>query len=984
MRPATALRRTRRTTDADDLTNMTHRPGGEPSPPCSQDSRVAAAITAALSAWILASGAGCTRPRVTVSWSIYPAEDTPAREDHETTPASLIAPGTRVELTAATNEVVTFRVEIAAGSDVDAVSLRPTPLRGTQTIIPAEAVTLYRMHAVSVPSWPGWHVRCVDPEDRIDNPDDVLVPLHAPTGGFPARLSARHPIRVWVDLAVPKGTEPGLYTGAIQLLRAGETISQTTVSLTVWPFELPDRGSVEVALDVDLAALFGHHVRLDGRPHVPGPTWLDDPARGELDAVLWATLKMLQRHRVVPLPMDLTPVAAVNAAGGFDLDWQQYDAVMAPMMDGSLFASRQPLPLCRIPFDLRFPLAASLQSSQYATSAASYIRACADHFRERGWLSRAFVHLPVGDGDAPEAPARMATWFGRLMARGGEAAAVLCPLFPQDMAPYGWEDFGSTAMGEWVDVWAPRAQFYDAGAMRLERLDGRRTWVRLDRPPFSGTLSIAARPADVRAIAWTARRLGAEVVLAGAADPWPPPGADARPQACVDHDGAALCYPGVAFGLNAPVPSARLKGLRRSLQDAALMDLLDQRGLGHVADALAASLVPCAGISACDAHLGDGRAIGWPVEPQPWRAARQIMIDELCRAGERRTWPDITDRDVQWRRFMEATRRVELTCDGARVRPAGAAHTGRMTIELRMTLENLQRTAVSGTVSIDNLPLGWTARAAAVRVEGVQPAARRRVTLVLDASVMSATGDGSLTLPVTFQIDSGPTIRSDARIAYATTQWLDQPPMVDADLSDWPDGIGNVAGGFIQIHDGRTPAEAATLAFVGRDRDALYVAVMCRDAAGPQSRVSTRFEAPNPAGRRSDLALDDLIPVGDDRIELLFDPLNAGTRSPGDLYHAAVFRHGAARSQQGLQLDPQVGRRRPWNADLAAATRETPDGWIAEVRIPLTAFPSDPSMQTVWGFNVLRWDAAEQRFSNWSGARRNAYDPQSLGNLRVP
>ena len=118
--------------------------------------------------------------------------------------------------------------------------------------------------------------------------------------------------------------------------------------------------------------------------------------------------------------------------------------------------------------------------------------------------------------------------------------------------------------------------------------------------------------------------------------------------------------------------------------------------------------------------------------------------------------------------------------------------------------------------------------------------------------------------------------------------------------------------------------------------------------------------------------------------EILIDPLNSGTRSPTDLYHIAVKPSGTYLLEKGMAFDPPCGRREPWPAGVEIATAVLPGRWMAEMRVPLAAFGNVPSQHIVWGFNVTRLDAARQAFSTWSGARGNAYDPLSLGNLYLP
>ena len=125
---------------------------------------------------------------------------------------------------------------------------------------------------------------------------------------------------------------------------------------------------------------------------------------------------------------------------------------------------------------------------------------------------------------------------------------------------------------------------------------------------------------------------------------------------------------------------------------------------------------------------------------------------------------------------------------------------------------------------------------------------------------------------------------------------------------------------------------------------------------------------------------DDLIPLGDELVEIALDPTGAGTHSTSDLYHVVIKPSGAM-WEHGLGTDPPTGRRRVWAADIRHAARTYPDRWVAEVRIPLEAFGGK---NRIWGANFARFDAEHQEYSNWAGAAHNFYDPASLGNLALP
>jgi len=138
------------------------------------------------------------------------------------------------------------------------------------------------------------------------------------------------------------------------------------------------------------------------------------------------------------------------------------------------------------------------------------------------------------------------------------------------------------------------------------------------------------------------------------------------------------------------------------------------------------------------------------------------------------------------------------------------------------------------------------------------------------------------------------------------------------------------------------------------------------------------------ASRHNRVEYDDLIPVGDELVELLIDPLNTGTRSPTDLYHIVVKPSGAYLTEKGIRFDPPCGLRSPWVVDMEIATWVSADRWTVELRIPLAAFGDAATKHTTWGFNITRYDASQQEFSTWSAASGNAYDPVSLGNLYLP
>ncbi|MCH7813504.1 MAG: DUF4091 domain-containing protein [Planctomycetes bacterium] len=905
----------------------------------------------------------------------------------------------QIALAGAIDETLNYALAITARqAAIEQLTVVPSGLQSADGRIASNAIRLYRAHEVSLERWPGWHVRSVPPGERRERIPDVLVPIEAPRGGLPAALPLDDTLILWVDVHIPKGTGPGTYFGNLEVRSADGLLEAISLSVTVWPFVLPPARKVALLVDIDHQSLFRHHVRVGGRPFGPLLQWGDTAAGPELDDLLWSTARLLRAHQVSPLLPRFHPGVKVDAAGGLEVDWRDYDRVVAPLLDGSRYFDRRPLPYWRIPLSEEFPPApvyGAMSSPTYSKLARQYLANCAEHFAEQGWLDRSFVFLPYLDRPGEQASAA-ARHFGRVVRQADARLRTLATLFPQDMAAYGWAGFNQEDLAGLVDAWAPPAQFYDPREMQQQRVHRRATFWTLDRPPFSGSIDLAARPADTRVIAWQARSYKAGAVLMGPAANWPDPTEDVSPQDCCPS-GAPLIYPGRYFGLSGPVPSARLKRLRRSMQDLGYAELLEQRNLGHIAEVLAESLSHRAAADAYGAHFADGRGGGWVVDPAQWSAARRTMADEIIRSirGQRaagaagttrvtdpskRVGPDVFN-TLLWRRFMSATRKLSVRVDGVRVRPYGPALGGAVEIAIAVTVTNGTRTPIAGRLAFETLPLAWQVETPELVFETLGPLESRRLTLRARAAVMQTDVGAVRYLPLILRTSDGQVVRFSARLGYLTATAIQNDIVIDGDLSDWPTTVGGVAEDFVLVtgEDPRTPRlpftrpTRTTQAFVAADSRALYF--------GINAALGEDYE--RPSGQRNFVRYDDGVPVGEELLEILLDPTNAGTRSTSDLYHV-VIKPGGWFCERGIATDPPTGQAGPWAAGLTVAVQLHSDRWVAEVRIPLDAFGVRTLGRQIWGINVTRLDLPRQEFSNWSAAAQNTYDPLSLGNLALP
>ncbi|MCH7701607.1 MAG: hypothetical protein IID37_07955 [Planctomycetes bacterium] len=279
-----------------------------------------------------------------------------------------------------------------------------------------------------------------------------------------------------------------------------------------------------------------------------------------------------------------------------------------------------------------------------------------------------------------------------------------------------------------------------------------------------------------------------------------------------------------------------------------------------------------------------------------------------------------------------------------------------------------------------DLPVGWRSPVDGVTIERIAPGRSRRVVLRADTGVMTWSPNSVQDLQVVLETVNQEPRTYHARLGFLAAETADHPIRLDGDLSDWPGGAGNQAGDFVLISaDGgltnrsESRPRSRTEVMVARDRDYLYFAFTCY-ADSPWTRSAVR---------RSYVQYEDGIPVGEELVEILIDPYNAGTRDTGDLYHV-VFTSRGSLCERGVGTDPPTGRREVWAADVQHAVAYHDDRWVVEARIPMAAFDAHARRQRIWGINFTRFDVAHQEFSTWSGAQQNAYDPLALGNIVIP
>jgi len=108
----------------------------------------------------------------------------------------------------------------------------------------------------------------------------------------------------------------------------------------------------------------------------------------------------------------------------------------------------------------------------------------------------------------------------------------------------------------------------------------------------------------------------------------------------------------------------------------------------------------------------------------------------------------------------------------------------------------------------------------------------------------------------------------------------------------------------------------------------------------------------------------------EDHIKIILDPYLDGQSGYVFAINPGGARYDALVEGQGTRENPS------WDAVWEAGTRRTPEGWTAEIRIPVQSLTFDRFLDA-WGFNVERRVQRILEVSRWASPRRDAFIAQT-------
>lgn len=879
-----------------------------------------------------------------------------------------------ISLRAAINETASFQVAIHTGLlPVRAVNLELGRLRNDKGQDLRAEVQILRAHPVEVNAFRTWQRLYRHDDCTPRRVFDVLVPADTPGTGLPTNMDPGEMVLAWVDLHIAKGSEPGTYTAAAHVTSEGKPLWTLNLTLEVEPFALPDSPALPAITRFDARQLCRAHLQLAGQPYAPVRLTPENPLAKEATELIHATARLLNEHGVIGVPIGYEPAMHVDADGRVRIEWEDYDQLIQPLIDGSAFRTRIQPAAWPLPLDANHP-PLPREGSASRTTYARLLRQCveqsAEHFRLRRWSQPAYAEVdpPVA---WPGEYAELQRLIAPTIRNADERTRLLLRLPAEEMSAYGWFEWPATRqVAADAGILSVPARFFIYNDTRNE---GRQQWLRPDCPPFSPSLDVRAGGIDPGAVAWAAWRLRADTLDLPDQGNWPDSSHIVIDEPAVASD-AWLFYPGTPWAATQPVPSIRLKRLRTGLQECKYLYLLGQHGRVHVDEMLAESLVPLAGSLAFGRQYIEGLDGEVQLDKALWDAGVRLMAEEVRMVFQGLGSDDFErfSNRMTWQTFLARTRQVKAWAEPVRL---AATKDGRLLARVPVNILNLRPEPVTGTLQWGQLPPYWTPTGQAPTFGPIPPFRRTRIVLACEGPGLGTDAAGHASWTARLAPQDAEPIEIPVTLSAAAAMRLQNPVKIDGDLTDWKPGRFNMLSGFQPLETPRGELSDArrTDAFVATDGTNLYIALRMQDQAA-EMRVN----------QKNTVEYDGSVPAGEDLVEILLDPDNGASGGPERLIHIIVKANGAALASQGVDMQPPVCRPRPLGTQVVAATRIYRDAWTAEVAIPLDVVKAVRPEAAYWGLNVCRLRAGNLEYTSWSGARISSYHPDSLGNLLVP
>lgn len=473
-----------------------------------------------------------------------------------------------LHLSAGRNQYVSFQIVLEPESgSLDSIDVRFSALSTPQgQLLPPENATLYTewFHRVGEKLVP-----------------DLLIPWEAGCFRVPldaAYLPDQRAGAVWVDLWIPPEQPAGSYQGTLSV-QAGRSTHTFRLVCQVGAFAVPSTGRLTADLNNYADAISPAFASLRDAPN----RYRD----GSYLAVEREFYRMAREHRCLfhnlpyrhsgDMPEGFCP--ELEGEGKFlrVKSWELFDRHFGPYLDGSAFAGcrmgEQPLEFMYLPFHLGWPANYEKWGHKgYRTEYRRILQEFVRHFEEKGWISTYLEILLNHKKDYRFFPYTVdEIWYEHDQAivdayyeiiQGIYETSPAKFLFRMDSSNYFGEHFNHR-FSDYCKMWVAGAGMFSwfPESVEVMREKGNLLWI-------YGSVLQELDESLLTLYTWPV-----QCVMTGVTGftVWNTTGFGGDPLRCpAALGGEALFYPGSYFGLEAPLPSIRLKALRNAMQLAEL------------------------------------------------------------------------------------------------------------------------------------------------------------------------------------------------------------------------------------------------------------------------------------------------------------------------------------------------------------------------------------------------------------------------------
>ena len=551
-------------------------------------------------------------------------------------------------LYSAKNEVVAFQLALRNTLDIDNINVVVGDLNGTGTIS-ADNIDLYLEHfnLVDIASnnypgdfgfmqeWPDALLPFSDPYES--NQGDLAAPFD---------LSANTTEIVWVDIYVPEQTQPGEYVSPISVYAGEDLVGTLTLKLNVWDFALPKENHLDHYGLITSRWGDGEDVSLRNYPSS------------------WSTLKNYlidgRKHR---LSWDDTywPVPTFNSSGVLtSMNWTEFDFYKGQVLNGTLFSdtpmSNNTFELVRInwPIGGSYPAGSpdifyinedDIGNSVYENQIRTYIEEYVSHFVDNNWNMPLFVY-----GSDEVGSADLHIWWAELIDQAN-ANLIANNIIDEERVLYMRTRSATPADPDnlrllgYVDLWMTRANGYDIDFFQDRQEAGDKVGFYHWSEPYVGHHTINTYGLSMRTKPIIAWKYNIDVLYAEwSATHWQYISQLYNGQANDYYNtrwgNGVLYYPGHRLDqvgladIDGPVPSIRLKGLRRGMQDYEYAWLLNDSG-GNPDQIINQVLDNALSDATCEDCLGD-----WSHSAEDWYDMKFQLGEAIVSASNGNDPPD--------------------------------------------------------------------------------------------------------------------------------------------------------------------------------------------------------------------------------------------------------------------------------------------------------------------------------------------------------